>query len=914
MKQELDYIIGKSSVTQPSAKGSVKFLEHYSELLEKYKLEYTSTDYYLEVGKPEWIQGWIIDISVVPIQIQSMMETILPFLIYERLAFKIARNAKQARAILGGEFGYTMLGKLMSIYLPEGHRALSLTMQLIELTQAFKGPEILTDRHLAGVVFTRYGAVNPIIMLNEMGIEEQYIYNQKGELIRDPYSIPFELPEGINWPFFSICSAKVPKKETVLQDKYKPMEVLKEDAKGSVKKGLYLEKLWRIRWCVIKEGRRCMIGDSKGRDAKDRLRWQYELQEDLQGIVPLPKVYDFFEENGDAYLVMEYIKGKPLQKIVGDILHGITWSQLSLTDRLQIMDYMGQVLNIIGIMHERGYIHRDITSGNFLVNKKQELWMIDLEISYSEKLTRPNPPFRLGTPGFMSPEQQDTKTPTVQQDIYAIGALFINLMTGFMPAKFALESPIELAEQLSFFIPDIELITLLAACLSEVVAERPGIKSLKEGLNSFREKQIAEIKSKNSALLSHSPTREKLKNVINSALPGLVSPVFLNRDKLWLSKVGQQENFNYEQDSSFCVSADFYQGLSGVIWLLAKAYKIGFSIDSCMETYSKSETLILDKFMQGIDGIPAGLYFGTAGMALALAEGIDAGIIKYNDNFLRNILSNFEHKNSSDCGMANGLAGQGMALLSMTSIFDELFIKSFLLQKLDQLISQQQADGSWITIKDKRNKLIKATGFADGTAGITCFLLKYIQIYPNEPAPRRAAVKALEWICSKAYKKRGYTRWPLHSETNASSPQFQEGCAGVILCLIKAYEVFRNPVHQTIAEDCLRNYSTHVISVDITQANGAAGLGEIFLEGSRIFQSAQWQTRADAIAQFILHHFIRLKDGSCYWMPNGSPFNTAGLMEGNSGIIHFLLHYYAPETINHPLLASTIDKYIKPSI
>jgi hypothetical protein len=100
----------------------------------------------------------------------------------------------------------------------------------------------------------------------------------------------------------------------------------------------------------------------------------------------------------------------------------------------------------------------------------------------------------------------------------------------------------------------------------------------------------------------------------------------------------------------------------------------------------------------------------------------------------------------------------------------------------------------------------------------------------------------------------------------------------------------------------MRNHPTHLYSIDFTQGNGLAGLGEVYLEAAKVFQSGEWQDRADWIAQFLLHHFCQQKDGVCYWMPDGSPFTTAGFMGGNSGIIHFLLRYLKPGQLSHPFL------------
>jgi serine/threonine protein kinase len=894
MEQELNHII-----TAPA-----KYIQDYSEVLDKFGFEYKKTDYYLEAGTPEWVQGWIIDISVIYTQIPNLLKAILPLLCRERLVFKLALNAKAAKAILNGEFGYLLLGKVLSIYPAEPQQASWIAQELIDLAQGFRGPEILTDRRLGEVVYTRYGAGKPVMIVNQAGIEEPYIYDLQGNLVREPYSLPFQLPKGITWPFGAITSPEAPKKETVLQDKYKPMAFLKEDPKGNVRKGLYLEKLWRIKWCVIKEGKRDVLADHRGRDVTDRLRWQYEVHKDLEGFVPLPRIYDLFAENGDSYLVMEYIHGKSLEKIAWNILSGKTWDLLDTRDRLHLLHYTAQAIEIIEKMHDRGYIHRDITAANFLVDKNQRLWMIDLELAYCNQNKRPTPPFRLGTPGFMSLEQLETQDPTIAQDIYALGALCIYLLTGIMPDKFAQEDPIELNEQLRFFIPSSGLVDILTASQAEDAASRPGISILKEEINRFLQQQFDEKKA-NSKNTTFPFKREKTKTVIENALNGLASPGLINSDHLWLSKTAQNPVFSYMQNMSMSVYPDFYQGLSGVIWLLARAQRLGFSLTSCETGYTKSLAFIQERVLNFSETTPGGLYFGTAGMALALVEAASAGLILDRKAALESIKICLQSENLDGLGITKGLVGKGMALLCSVGLLDDSFTLDALHKIVVRLLAVQEKDGSWEVLTEKTIRHIKVTGFGHGVAGIVCFLLSYFEKCDRECEIESAVTKALKWLSSQWYTKKGQIRWVLNDRLKGSSFDFQNGSLGIMLCLIKAYEIFGLEEYRRLAQDTLLQFPKCGISLDLTQMNGLAGIGEICLEGARAFGPDGWLDRADWIAQFILHHFHKEKNGSCYWMPDGTPFPTAGLMEGNSGIIHFLMRYHSPESLSHPLLFRT---------
>ncbi len=99
----------------------------------------------------------------------------------------------------------------------------------------------------------------------------------------------------------------------VFNHRAKAMLILKEDTRGNVYKGIYVKGLFRTASCVIKEGKKNMVSEDNGRDIHDRLVWQHYIHTQLADTVPVPKIYDFFQENGNTYLVMEYIDGISLE-------------------------------------------------------------------------------------------------------------------------------------------------------------------------------------------------------------------------------------------------------------------------------------------------------------------------------------------------------------------------------------------------------------------------------------------------------------------------------------------------------------------------------------------------------------------------------------------------------------------------
>lgn len=900
MQQDSEQLSTEVSIDASPSLDRMFTTADYSDILEQFGLHYEKLGPYYKVMEVDRNMGWIIDISVIVCQTRPLLNKVIPFLVQEKVPFKIARNSEKAEFILNGKLGNQLLGKIVVVYPSTNDSALALALELIHLTSAFRGPEILTDRHLGSVVYTRYGALNPVTEINQGGVEVKVVYDSQGQIYKDPISIPFYLPEGIHWPFSKITSPKVPSKQTILQNRYKPMYILKEDTKGSVRKGLYLEKWWRIKWCVIKEAKFNMDADTEGRDMVDRLKWQYELNKTLKNSIPMPKTYDFFEENKDTYMVMEFIKGVDLDQIITKKFLDKKRGEILTSDWEELFGYARAILDIIERMHVLGFLHRDITPTNFLITKKQAIYLIDLEISYSLRSNQPNPPFRLGTIGFMSPEQDALEKPAVDQDIFAIGGTLIAILTGLLPGLLAVEFKETLKEQLCFLLQDNEFADVLGDCIDRNPDNRPDIPCIRTGLDRFIQRQKS-LTTQTLADPGQPLDRKELQEFLDKAISGLVTPMMLDTNYRWVSKTSIVDGADH-QLRSYSIYSNFYQGVGGVLFLLARAQKLGFSIKPCFQASRNSMAFIQNDQSWRSKSAPGGLYFGSAGIALVLAECIDSGLVRNEAEIIHQLKLCFENDNLTGSGMVKGLAGKGMALLRMISLIDDPLIHALLQRTLGQILSSQHQEGYWETVSDTSNKKLVATGFGHGTSGILCFLLSYLKTYNDNQSARDATFRGLEWLKKQLRKAHGVIKWPLNDRNNLSSMDFQDGCSGIVLAFTKSYELFGEKSHRQLAENCLRTYLRCGISRNLCLGQGLVGIAETYLEAARIFNASEWKRQAEWVGQFLLHNYRVYDNNSIYWQAEGGPITTPGLLEGTSGIIHFLLRVYQPDHLSHPLL------------
>ncbi len=143
------------------------------------------------------------------------------------------------------------------------------------------------------------------------------------------------------------------------------------------------------------------------------------------------EVYDYGEiEDEDAqlaYLIMEYVDGKPLSRLLG------LWGKLSAADTLRVV---GGVAEALHVAHAAGIVHRDIKPGNILVRGDGSVVLVDFGIARaSHNLTLTTTGVVLGTVTYMSPEQAAGENLTAASDLYSLGVVAHQCLAGSPPFK-----------------------------------------------------------------------------------------------------------------------------------------------------------------------------------------------------------------------------------------------------------------------------------------------------------------------------------------------------------------------------------------------------------------------------------------------------------------------------------------------
>lgn len=137
------------------------------------------------------------------------------------------------------------------------------------------------------------------------------------------------------------------------------------------------------------------------------------------------RITDIGEEEGQQYLAMEYVAGLDLKRYIKE------HAPLSNEEAVRIM---GQILLAMRLAHTHGIVHRDLKPQNVLLTPDGDAKVTDfgIAVAFAEtSLTQTNS--MLGSVHYLSPEQARGSKATVQSDIYAMGIIFYEMLTGHIP-------------------------------------------------------------------------------------------------------------------------------------------------------------------------------------------------------------------------------------------------------------------------------------------------------------------------------------------------------------------------------------------------------------------------------------------------------------------------------------------------
>jgi len=145
-------------------------------------------------------------------------------------------------------------------------------------------------------------------------------------------------------------------------------------------------------------------------------------------------IYDVAFTGKEKYLVMEYIEGITLREYM---------KRNSPLGMEKSLDFTMQILSALQHAHEKGVVHRDIKPQNIMVQTNGKLKVTDFGIAQISDTKQNNSGVAMGTVYYISPEQASGKTTTFSSDLYSVGIMLYEMVTGKLP--FEGDTPLSIA-------------------------------------------------------------------------------------------------------------------------------------------------------------------------------------------------------------------------------------------------------------------------------------------------------------------------------------------------------------------------------------------------------------------------------------------------------------------------------------
>ncbi len=425
-----------------------------------------------KTAKVDLDQGWKLHLAATILSAVDLLKIVGPVLKGGDVLFKGPQSLYELDRLNSGLFyGYSQVGKCLTIYPNSTQDALRLAKKLDRLTQHLAAPSVPFEDgyRKRSRVYYRYGAFKTFQIEDSEGQPQYAIRDPNGNLVPDVRDEKSK-PDWIKDPFVKKQRSSTRIDLSPLSTTFKVFRALSQRGKGGVYKALDLST-HTPRLCIVKEGRRHGESEWDGRDGFWRVKHEKKVLEQLgKSGVPVPSVYGSFTAGDNYYLVTEHIEGEDLE----------AWL-MKRERRLSIRSAIELCLNVarlVGSLHDLGWAWRDCKLRNLLRAKNGKVRPIDFEGAYQIK----NPdPYPYGTSVYLAPEWNkpclgQSRFP---EDVYALGMVFYLIFAG--RPRGADKVPLERCRRR---IPK-GVVTLVAEMLASEPAKRPSVSRILECLEKL---------------------------------------------------------------------------------------------------------------------------------------------------------------------------------------------------------------------------------------------------------------------------------------------------------------------------------------------------------------------------------------------------------------------------------------------
>jgi hypothetical protein len=846
-------------------------------------------------------QGWKLHVSATLLTAPVVLARAAEVLVRDGCAFKFARGPAQLGVLLSNVVDRGSGGKFITVYPADDEQFRVVAGKLDRVTDGLGGPRILSDRQLrpGSSVYYRYGAFARPSFLDNDGVLVSMLVGPAGERVKDLRGPVFSAPRWAVPPVSGDDAATAPAAPgaVLIGDRFVVRGAIRHSFRGGVFRATDRQTGAAV---VLKQARPHVMSSHIGTDARDLLRHEGQVLDALgpTGVVPAMVALVLHQEN--LFLAQEEVPGVTLLDWVtvraADVWHGngAPWAGA--------LDQVGQLVDLVAAVHDRGWILRDLKPNNVMVTPDGRLRLIDLETAVrSGRRALP-----VGTAGYLPPELAEasgTVMPSRQADLYGLGATVLYLLSGIDPALAADSTPRRpVRERLDL------LLSVAGAHMPSVRRLAPLVQGLTDDEPDVRWNLARAREFLTHATAAGTAATRPAVDVDGLLLDGLrhlLAVATPDGDRLWPT-------------DATAVNTDpctVQSGAAGVLGLLTRAARV-LPNPELRDGVAMAAGWI-DRRLFDVPRILPGLYQGRSGVAWALH---DAARLLDDDAVARRAIAHAKQIPPlwPVPDVFHGAAGCGLAQLHLWASTGDPELKRRSGRVADGLLrAARRRDGrlTWPMPVDSSGAGRTYYGFAHGAAGIGTFLL-YSALATGRHDRLDAARDVGATLESVTDLDATAAFWPAEEgEGPVRRRHWCHGSSGVGTFLIRLWLATGESRFEELAEAAATAcYRARWQSLNAA-CHGLAGDGEFLLDLAEFTGKQRYREWAREFAT-ILHARHAIRDGLMLPADNAAGGRiTADHGNGLTGVLGFLLRLrhggdraWMPDQLLQPATSAGSDR------
>jgi serine/threonine protein kinase len=854
-----------------------------AELLKRYD---PTDDWRVQHVEPWWMvtpprhlsrqQGWKLHVSATLASAPQVLERAGRVLLAHGCAFKFAAAPRVTAELTATRAPRAQSGKFLTAYPVDDDQLVLVARELDEATAGLPGPAILSDRRYRpdSVVHYRYGCFARARVLNDEGFYEGCLTAPDGSPGKDERNPWFSPPPWAADPFRAPAAPRRRRGGPVLlADRYLVREAIRHSNRG----GVYRAEDTRTGETVLlKEARPHVAADPAGRDARDRLRHEARILDELAPLGITPRVRELFESGGHLFLAEDLVPGRNLQQWTAEHLErGDGQVPAPAARRLA-----RELIRLLGQVHAAGLVLRDFKPGNVVMTPDDLPVLVDLELAVRPgTLAHP-----AGTHGFTDPEYLDPAdgpasrpAPGPEVDCFSLGATLLHVTSGINPVLAADSAPARPSgERLAALVAaatDQSALRTLAPLVTGLTAAIPTRWTLPQAA------AYLDLDLDPAPCEGHPATPPTAEHLIEDGLAHLAAAMTPSAEHLWPAPrslpPGDPCNVQF--------------GAAGVLAVLTRAVRSGYR---AAEPALRVAADWLDRRLTEPSRILPGLYFGRSGAAWALHDAATA----LDDQRLADRALAYALRvplASAGADVCHGLAGAGLAQLHLWRRTGDQRLADRAQRCADGLLRllTSRPGVDWPLGPRFRADLAGSThyGYAHGVAGNAAFLLAAGREL-RRPELTEVALGGGEALCALTVWRDGAAYWP-KGPGRTERPGLDYWChgsSGIGTFLVRLWQETGDRRHLSHAEGAGTAVHRDRHRLGPGACHGLAGNAELLLDLHAATGDGRHLARADALVHAIALRAAR-RDGR-YLVPDDTLREvTAAYNTGLGGVLDFLL-------------------------